>query len=214
MTRKLFFLLAIATTAFAADLTTRDGTTYHNVEVTSVDRDRIHVMHSKGVAKLPFEQLPEALQKQYHYDAAKVAAFRKQQEDSKKATAAQAAAAEQERERQIQEAQAAERRRAEEAHRREQERIAADQRAQRMKEIGQAILLVVILFVGVVFYFVPSIVGRRKTNATAIFILNLFLGWTFLGWVLALVWACTKDSAMDTLARQRMATRGDTRYLE
>jgi len=28
-------------------------------------------------------------------------------------------------------------------------------------------------------------------NMDAILILNLFLGWTFLGWVIALVWAFT-----------------------
>jgi uncharacterized membrane protein YqaE (UPF0057 family) len=48
-------------------------------------------------------------------------------------------------------------------------------------------------------YFLPNIVGHHKSNATAIFVLNLFLGWTFLGWVLALVWACTKDSAQPAL---------------
>lgn len=42
-------------------------------------------------------------------------------------------------------------------------------------------------------YFVPSIVAesRRHRNKNAIFILNLLLGWTFLGWVAALVWAAT-----------------------
>ncbi|MFL6519200.1 MAG: superinfection immunity protein [Chthoniobacterales bacterium] len=44
-------------------------------------------------------------------------------------------------------------------------------------------------------YFFPSIVGCRKKNASAIFVLNFFLGWTFVGWVVALVWATTKDEA-------------------
>ena len=44
-------------------------------------------------------------------------------------------------------------------------------------------------------YFLPSIIGSRHHNASAIFILNLFLGWTFLGWVIALVWACTKSAS-------------------
>ena len=70
--RLLLILLLAATSSFAADITTRDGTTYHNVEVTGVDADGIRVMHSNGVAKLRFEELPEPLQKQYHYDAAKV----------------------------------------------------------------------------------------------------------------------------------------------
>jgi hypothetical protein len=38
-------------------------------------------MHSKGVAKLRFEELPDALQKQYRYDAAKAAAYRKTVEE-------------------------------------------------------------------------------------------------------------------------------------
>jgi tetrahydromethanopterin S-methyltransferase subunit G len=195
----LLILLVAATSSFAADITTRDGTTYHNVEVTGVDADGIRVMHSKGVAKLRFEELPEPLQKQYHYDAAKVGAYRKQVEDAQKAAAAQAAAAQQQREREIQEAQDAERRRTEEAQRREQERIAAEERQKHNLKIAQEIGIITGLFIGVFLYFLPSVVGRRKTNATAIFMLNLFLGWTFLGWVLALVWACTKDSAQPAL---------------
>jgi len=48
--------------------------------------------------------------------------------------------------------------------------------------------------VGVLVYLLPYIVAgsRRHHNRAAIFALNLFLGWTFLGWVIALVWACTK----------------------
>jgi len=42
-------------------------------------------------------------------------------------------------------------------------------------------------------YFLPTIVGRNKKNLTAIFVLNFFLGWTLIGWVVALVWACTND---------------------
>lgn len=42
-------------------------------------------------------------------------------------------------------------------------------------------------------YFVPAYVGRHKQNATAILVLNIFLGWTFIGWVGALVWALTND---------------------
>jgi len=47
----------------------------------------------------------------------------------------------------------------------------------------------------VLLYFLPSIVAnkRKKDNATAITVLNLFLGWTLIGWVIALVWAVSKD---------------------
>jgi hypothetical protein len=42
-------------------------------------------------------------------------------------------------------------------------------------------------------YFVPTIVAchREHHQRFAIFVLNLVLGWTFLGWVGALIWACT-----------------------
>lgn len=44
-------------------------------------------------------------------------------------------------------------------------------------------------------YFIPLIVAdaRGKSNKLAIGMLNLLLGWTMIGWVVALVWACTND---------------------
>ena len=43
----------------------------------------------------------------------------------------------------------------------------------------------------IVVYFLPSIavLVRRRANSAAIFALNLFLGWTGIGWVVSLVWA-------------------------
>ena len=42
-------------------------------------------------------------------------------------------------------------------------------------------------------YFLPWIVAAKRDHhqTVAIGLLNLFLGWTLLGWVLALVWAAT-----------------------
>jgi Superinfection immunity protein len=42
-----------------------------------------------------------------------------------------------------------------------------------------------------VIYFIPSIVAsvRNHRQLAAIFRLNIFLGWTFIGWVAALIWA-------------------------
>jgi Superinfection immunity protein len=46
---------------------------------------------------------------------------------------------------------------------------------------------------GLAFYFLPSIIAfsRRHRNSVAIFVLNLFLGWTLVGWVVSLVWSFT-----------------------
>tara|TARA_R110002096_G_scaffold435927_1_gene664228 strand:+ start:1322 stop:1549 length:228 start_codon:yes stop_codon:yes gene_type:complete len=64
-----------------------------------------------------------------------------------------------------------------------------------MSATGEAVLWLFILFVAILVYFLPTIMAnsREHNNAQAICILNLFLGWTFLGWVIALVWAFTDN---------------------
>jgi hypothetical protein len=44
-------------------------------------------------------------------------------------------------------------------------------------------------------YFAPTIqaISAHKKNWQAIAVLNLFLGWTLIGWVVAFSWAATKD---------------------
>ncbi len=53
------------------------------------------------------------------------------------------------------------------------------------------ILLVVLIFI---VYFLPTLIAflRQHKNKLAIFLLNLLLGWTILGWVGSLVWSVTK----------------------
>ncbi|HTS36908.1 MAG TPA: superinfection immunity protein [Candidatus Solibacter sp.] len=49
---------------------------------------------------------------------------------------------------------------------------------------------------GFVMYFLPSIIAlaRSKRDLLAIFLLNLFLGWSVIGWIVALVWAVKNDT--------------------
>jgi len=44
-------------------------------------------------------------------------------------------------------------------------------------------------------YFLPSIIAlaRSKRDLLAIVLLNLFLGWSVIGWIVALVWAAKND---------------------
>jgi hypothetical protein len=51
---------------------------------------------------------------------------------------------------------------------------------------------------GFVLYFLPSIVAfaRSKRDAVSILVVNLLLGWTAIGWVIALVWALKQDVPM------------------
>lgn len=48
---------------------------------------------------------------------------------------------------------------------------------------------------GFVLYFLPTIIAfaRNKRDTTSILLLNLFLGWTAIGWVIALIWAVKVD---------------------
>ena len=48
---------------------------------------------------------------------------------------------------------------------------------------------------GFVSYFLPSIVAlvRGKRDTLSICLLNFFLGWTLIGWIIALVWAFKVD---------------------
>ena len=53
------------------------------------------------------------------------------------------------------------------------------------------LLLIALIFA---FYFLPTLIAflRQHKNKLAIFLLNLLLGWTILGWVVSLVWSVMK----------------------
>lgn len=61
-----------------------------------------------------------------------------------------------------------------------------------MEIIGGILALTVVFGI----YFLPAIVAskNKKSNADSVALLNLFLGWTLIGWVVALVWATTTDA--------------------
>ena len=53
----------------------------------------------------------------------------------------------------------------------------------------------VFVFFILALYFLPYInaLGRKHRSAGAILIVNLFLGWTVLGWIIALSWSCNSN---------------------
>jgi hypothetical protein len=57
-----------------------------------------------------------------------------------------------------------------------------------------------IIVVGIFIYFIPVIIAgfRDHSNQSAIFFLNLFTGWTFIGWVACFVWAFTNQEKPTT----------------
>jgi hypothetical protein len=62
--------------------------------------------------------------------------------------------------------------------------------------------------IGAFFYFIPMVVAlaRGHPQATAISVLNLLAGWTFIGWVGAIVWACMR------IPEERAPTPSHRRY--
>lgn len=199
-------ILAIAVLAAgqlpALDITTKAGTTYTDCEVTKVESDKILVRHSGGLARISFEQLPSDLQIKYGYDAVKVAEQKKRMEEAAAAEQRRKDDAEQARidqaQKQADQEAAAVELAAQETAR--QEEAAAERRAkaERSSEIDAVFSRVLRYTLGTLFvavslgiYFFPTIIAqlRRKRNVVSIFVLNLCLGWTFLGWVVALVWA-------------------------
>lgn len=52
-------------------------------------------------------------------------------------------------------------------------------------------LILIGAVIGLGVYFLPTIIAlsRNHKHKVAIFLLNFFVGWTFFGWVGALVWS-------------------------
>ncbi len=87
----------------------------------------------------------------------------------------------------------------------------------------ELVLLIPMALVGLAVYFLPTILAafRCHPNALAIFLVDLLLGWTFLGWIGALIWAliipqpaaaASPDNALE-LAKGRYA-RGEITLAE
>lgn len=58
-------------------------------------------------------------------------------------------------------------------------------------------LVFLLIAVGVPLYFAPAVVAynRNHKDFAGVLIVNLLLGWTVVGWVVALAWAVRPDSA-------------------
>ena len=68
-----------------------------------------------------------------------------------------------------------------------------------LKADGDVLLVILLFIVGLAIYFLPASVAYNKEHPAkaGIFTLNLFLGWSFIGWVVALVWALNGRKEVD-----------------
>ena len=69
--------------------------------------------------------------------------------------------------------------------------------------------LLVILGLFVVVYFLPSVIalGRRNPDINSVFLINLWLGWTIIGWITAIGWALDRRSQATGCFARRGALR-------
>ena len=60
------------------------------------------------------------------------------------------------------------------------------------------LLFAIIITLLSLFYFLPFAIAfnKKRANTGAIFALNLFLGWSLIGWVIALVWALKEEQVV------------------
>ena len=69
---------------------------------------------------------------------------------------------------------------------------------------GWALILLILIALS---YFVPWVIGwcRGACNLFLLFLVNLFLGWTLVGWVFAMAWAIFGKTRIDRdLAREQL----------
>jgi|SRR5215469_3376508 len=78
-----------ASIALADDFKTNNGKEYKNAIVTQVDPDGIVVKTKAGISKLYFPELPEDVQKRYHYDRGEAANYAAQEAAAQKVAAQQ-----------------------------------------------------------------------------------------------------------------------------
>ncbi|MBD0257063.1 MAG: superinfection immunity protein [Cytophagales bacterium] len=72
-------------------------------------------------------------------------------------------------------------------------------------KIMGAVAVILIFVLGAMLYFLPTILGWNKRNVVAIFLLNLLLGWSLIGWIVALIWALAKDATTTVVVHNNSA---------
>jgi hypothetical protein len=68
------------------------------------------------------------------------------------------------------------------------------------------VAFIVIIIAALAFNFIPTIIAKRRGMASVVglFVVNLLFGWTVVGWVVCLIWACSGQTH-DQLELERLA---------
>jgi hypothetical protein len=77
--------------------------------------------------------------------------------------------------------------------------------------VGEVIAMSVLMFL-IGMYFLPAIIAgvRGHQSTAAIFVLNMLLGWTMIGWIVALIWSLSAVWRQHTIIVQQQAPPGPT----
>ena len=61
--------------------------------------------------------------------------------------------------------------------------------------VTEYILIVIVMIPLLLAYFIPTIIAftKNKDNKTTVLLLNIFIGWSFIGWVVALILALKQN---------------------
>jgi hypothetical protein len=168
-----------------------DKTTFRNGLLVKLGAEDCFVKIDAGLIRLPLAELPEPQRERYWTKPqAELAKIRTAQQAAEEAARAKAdaemrqAAADQ-LVKEVSEHSTAIANQKIEAE--------AQERAKTWGAIWTAIWITLGLVAAGLIYFAPTINARHKRNYAAILALNFFLGWTFVGWVVALAWSACED---------------------
>jgi hypothetical protein len=77
----------------------------------------------------------------------------------------------------------------------------------------EVIYFLVICMLAAILYFVPTwvAISRGAKNACGILLLNLFLGWSLLGWVIALIWSVCAECEVKEVEQKMNLFGGGSR---
>ncbi|HFN4168276.1 superinfection immunity protein [Enterobacter hormaechei] len=72
---------------------------------------------------------------------------------------------------------------------------------------------VILLVIMIVLYLLPALIAsiRSHKNSTAIWVLTVILGWTGLGWVVALIWSFTNQNDRTLIVNNHEVVLSETK---
>jgi hypothetical protein len=67
--------------------------------------------------------------------------------------------------------------------------------------VTELLVLLVIAIPAILLYFLPTILAfsKKKSNKSVIFLVNFFLGWSVIGWIVSLIWALSSDNSQTVI---------------